>query len=227
VLVPLTLTLAGCGAGDPPEERSASGPDLCTHDAESLLPAMTDAYGAATTMRLDMAFSTDGQESRTRVAVVLDPDGSDLHVAQSGAGGDSETVLVGGRLFMRASAGEDMVEVPETNPAYARTVGLGRAAVDLERQFLGFEAGLERVVAVGEEEVGGEPTCHYTLTVDPASAAAAEGISAEGTPESIDYEVYVDEDDLVRRYEFTLDDSSGRMDATWNEPLEIEVPAGL
>lgn len=100
--------------------------------------------------------------------------------------------------------------------------------------FDAFDAGLRKVEYVGREEVDGEQMDHYVLTVDAKKAAKAQGQRwQQGMPDTISYDLWLDEADLMRRIEFDLgavaggQAGSGGMVMTmsdWGEPVTVEAP---
>jgi hypothetical protein len=98
--------------------------------------------------------------------------------------------------------------------------------------FDAFDAGLEDATYVGEEDVAGEQLDHYVLTVDAKKAAEAQGQPVQpGMPDTITYDMWIDDDDLMRRIEFDLGEvatGAGKMVMTmseWGEPVRVEAPA--
>lgn len=110
---------------------------------------------------------------------------------------------------------------------------LGSSMGELSRQmdprhtFDAFEAGLRDVKYVGEDDVSGETLDRYRLRVDFAKAAKAQGMPPmEGMPKIIDYHVWLDDEDLMRRVTFDLDDRVS-FEATmsdWGKPVSVQAP---
>jgi hypothetical protein len=100
--------------------------------------------------------------------------------------------------------------------------------MDIASSFAAWNAGLDKVEQVGEEEIDGERVCHYLLTVDAAGAAEAQGEPLpQGMPESITYELYLSASDLMRRVTSEMGGIEVEMNATnWNEPVDIKAPSG-
>jgi hypothetical protein len=91
--------------------------------------------------------------------------------------------------------------------------------------FDAFDAGLKKAVYVGSEDVGGEQMDHYVLTVDAAKAAKAQGAPATGPAGDITYDLWLDDQDLMRRMQ--LDTPQGGMTITtdhWGEPVTVKAP---
>ena len=92
------------------------------------------------------------------------------------------------------------------------------------------------VESQGEETVAGETTCHYTLQVDTAAAMATMGGRLpKGMPDTITYDMWLDDSDLMRRIEFDLgammgaqgSGDSGGMVMTmddWGKPVTVKAP---
>lgn len=65
------------------------------------------------------------------------------------------------------------------------------------------------------EEIAGERLCHHTLAVNAADAYAAQGeATVPGAPETISYELYLTNGDLMRRVGFELGGLKVEMNAT-------------
>jgi hypothetical protein len=97
--------------------------------------------------------------------------------------------------------------------------------------FDAFDAGLEDARYVGEEDVDGEQLDHYVLTVDAEKAAEAQGQQTQpGMPDTITYDMWIDDEDLMRRIEFDLGevaDGGGGMVMTmsdWGTPVTVKAP---
>jgi hypothetical protein len=97
--------------------------------------------------------------------------------------------------------------------------------------FDAFDAGLEDARYVGAEDVDGEQLDHYVLTVDAEKAAEAQGQQTQpGMPDTITYDMWIDDEDLMRRIEFDLGevaDGGGGMIMTmsdWGTPVTVKAP---
>jgi hypothetical protein len=82
------------------------------------------------------------------------------------------------------------------------------------------------VTYVGETTVAGETMHQYTLEVDSAAASQAQGEGLAGLPETVTYQVWLDEQDHLRRVTFELPQARMvlRMWA-WGEPVDITALA--
>jgi len=98
--------------------------------------------------------------------------------------------------------------------------------LSMRNQFDAFVAGVEDAGVKGHEEVGGVRTRHYTATVDTTrSMAELEVDKDEGMPDAIVYDVWLDQQDRIRRISFELNGATTTVNATsWGEPVDIEAP---
>lgn len=91
---------------------------------------------------------------------------------------------------------------------------------------------LEKLVEVGDEDIAGEATTHYVATIDTAKASLLSGGGPDlgggsiDLPEALDVDLWVTEDDLIRRIVMELGAVSMQLDYTaWGEPVDISAPA--
>ena len=97
--------------------------------------------------------------------------------------------------------------------------------MDPMRSFDAFEHGLTDVELVGSEEVGGETMDHYRLTVDTAAALKGMKQQQAGMPETISYELWLDDEDLMRKVVFDIAGASMSMEMSrWGEPVKVTAP---
>ena len=92
---------------------------------------------------------------------------------------------------------------------------------------------VKSMVEVGEENIGNEPTTHYIVTLDTTRADDFLGQPdlPHGTPEvelpdTLDVDMWVTEEGLMRRVVMTFAGTAAQLDYTdWGLPVEIEAPA--
>lgn len=109
--------------------------------------------------------------------------------------------------------------------------GLGEITgrMDPRKSFSAFGHGLRKVDYLGKESVGGAQLSHYRLTVD-TKAAAAKAYGSSGLltqmPETMRYDVWLDQRTLVRKLTFDLAGQASLV-ATWSrwgEPVSVSAP---
>ncbi len=238
----LLLPVAGCGGGeDSPSasgspSASASPSDSASEsasgdvDPQELLDAMKAAYDdnrtVHFTMRTAKVLSAEGS-----LAYVDDGVSMDMTMSMPSAGmRDLRMLLVDGRAYLsipgQTPKGKLMVvdsTVPGMKDLLSQTENMGPQGT-----FDAFEAGLEKVELVGEEQAGGEQLRHYRLTVDTQAAMKAQGTdpqAAAGLPATLTYDMWLDEEDLMRKIVFELAGSTTTMTMDrWGEDVEIRRP---
>lgn len=226
VLVSATMALAGCSAG----QGDASGlavEGACGYDQETLMPALEVALPADATVRMAMEMSGAGQDVVIDAVIAYTPTGAEMDMTMLSNGEGFALIVVDDRVFVSDStSGGTYKELDSSDPA-ADQLRSQAASMDVASSFAAWRAGLESVEGVGEDEIDGEPVCHYSLTVNTAAAAEAKGDPlTAGMPETVTYELYLTEDDLMRRVRFDLGGIKAEMNATkWNEPVDIQAPS--
>jgi hypothetical protein len=94
------------------------------------------------------------------------------------------------------------------------------------QSFEAFDAGLQKVEHVGQEDVDGEQLEHYVLTVDAKEAAKAQGMPDDpNMPETITYDLWLDDQNLMRRIEFQQMGGSLVMTMSdWGKQVTVNAP---
>ena len=92
--------------------------------------------------------------------------------------------------------------------------------------FKAFDEGLRDVKYLGSEDVDGEEMDHYVLTVDGKAAAKAQGAPAGSVPKELTYDLWLDENDLMRRVQYTMAGGGVTISMSdWGEPVTVKAPA--
>lgn len=246
-LLPVVALTAACGGGedggDPASSSESSASSESTesespsgdqpYDAESIIPAMQSALGDATSARVQMDLTGQLQMSMDgRMAMTEKFEDGEMELAVEVQGQRIELRQVDGLIYLSgppATPQGKWLEIdPEDaqNPMAQQFGDLARSA-NLTTTFDAFEAGVRDVEYVGEEEIDGEAVDHYLFTVDGAKAAEAQGQPLPpGAPDELTYDVWLTQDDLMRRVSFELGPAEAVINATeWGEPVEVEKPA--
>lgn len=100
------------------------------------------------------------------------------------------------------------------------------AAIDMESTWDAWDEGATSVTLVGTEEIEGESMERYTLNVDTATALEASGQdSVAGMPDTIAYDVWIDENDLMRKVAFDIMGAQTEMTINnWGEDVDVQAP---
>lgn len=213
----------------PAPASPASGQEV---DKNQLLEDLAAASNRATTYAMEMTLkgTAAGQDvSGTINALVDQTDKANPRMKYSmDLGGMAmEMIMVDGNSYVKmALLGDTWMKMTAEQMAQAGvdTPGVGASS--------GLEAArdsIQKVVFLGEEEVGGHATRHYRATVDAAAFDQMGGSGLEIEGETFDYDLWVDADNLMRRFSMTgqAEGSPLQMTATfdkWGEPVSIEAP---
>jgi hypothetical protein len=178
------------------------------------------------TMETAGVLSAEGE-----LAYVGDGVSMDMTMSMPAAGmEDLRMLLVDGAAYMsipgQTPKGKLVVidsSVPGMDDLLSQTENMGPQGT-----FDAFEAGLEEVELVGEEEVGGQTLTHYRLTVDTQAAMEAQGTDSQAAtalPDTLVYDMWLDEEDLMRKIVFEVAGSRTTMTMDrWGEDVEIREP---
>ena len=195
-------------------------------DAAEFTDRLEAAVDANPTVKIDVTAKIAGQSQASATGVQdLSADSLDMDVSL--AGQQLGYRLVDGQYYLAQPPKWVKVDEDSTNPLVKTTVDQVQI-LSMRRQLDAFVAGVEKAGNKGTEDVGGVSTTHYTATVDTATSMRELGMKpAPGAPETVIYDVWLDEDDLIRRMEFTLNDATARLLASeWGEPVSITAPSG-
>jgi hypothetical protein len=98
--------------------------------------------------------------------------------------------------------------------------------IDFESTWEGWDAGAQTVRYVGPEDIGGEQMDHFAVVVDTEAATKAMGeIDTEGMPAEITYDVWVDEEDLMRQISFDAGGATAAITIdNWGKQVDIQAP---
>lgn len=180
------------------------------------------------TMDMSMTMELDGEQvTMEGVADFRGEDPAmDLTMVVPGAG-ELRLLMVEGSTYMQMPGLTQEGQFIEMSP---EDIGMSAedltGQIDMTQQWAAWEEGAQRVVFLGSEDVGGEPMDHYRLDVDSAAAMEASGETAvPGMPETITYDVWLDEQDLMRKVAFDAGGATTEVLVdNWGEDVTIEAP---
>lgn len=215
----------------PSEDETSEEPEEVSggYDRDELIAAMQAALAGQESAHMVMEFSGGGQ-SMTGEGDVSYAEGKQAMqmTMTAGAMGTIEMRLVDGVMYMAVPPMTPKGKFVRIDPAEGGPLGDfgGLSQGDPLAAFEDFETGLEDVTYVGPESVDGVDADHYVLTVDAKAAAEAQGGPTQGVPEEVTYDLWLDEDDLMRRMQFSLPQGSFTMTMSdWGEPVKVKAPA--
>lgn len=195
------------------EESSESGEssgDLEQLEAAEFYPAVMDALQEAETFAFTISSSAEGAGGGAmdmQGVMRYDDDGIDMQATGSGQGADGlEMIMLDKVLYMTgAGMGMDLgdkkwLKIDMSDPD--SLFGMIGKSTDPELMFKAMEEPKEFEL-LGTEEVDGVETNHYRVVMDTAAYADAMEIPAQmssALPEDIAVEMWVDADNLPRRF---------------------------
>jgi len=218
---------------EPSEEPEAEEPEASGgYDADQLLAAMKDAVAKNETTHVTMEIGQAGQSMSGEgdISYAGDSTAMQMMLKVPGMGGGTiEMRLVGRFMYMAMppmTPPGKFVKLDTNDPNSPMGDLGGITDGDPLATFDAFEAGLEKAEYVGEEDVSGEDMDHYVLTVDAKKAAEAQGSPmVQGMPEMLTYDLWIDDEDLMRRMKF--DQAGADMTMTmddWGQPVSVKAP---
>lgn len=193
-------------------------------DPKEFTDRLEAAVDANPTVKIDVTAKIAGQSQASATGVQdLEADALDMDVSL--AGQQLGYKLVDGQYYLAQPPKWVKVTEGSTNPLIKTTLDQVKI-LSMRRQLDAFVAGVHKAGNKGTEDVGGVPTTHYTATVDTRTSLRELGMEpAEGAPDTVIYDVWLDEDDLIRKMEFTLNGATARLLASeWGEPVSITKP---
>lgn len=218
------------------EAAPAAGEEIAPADFVAMLQEPGTEMLSTYEMNMTMKAGSEDMVMTGLVDLSGDSPKMDMQMQIPGAG-DMQMVMADGRLFMAMPGVTEegkFMEVPEEQLGDAATA---LDDVDITAQYADWEKTARSVVLVGEEDVDGETMRRYEVTMDGSAMAeqladaagetAADAAAATaGLDEDMVYDIWLDEDNLMRRMvmevagivtEMTID--------KWGEPVTIDVPA--
>lgn len=239
--------LAGCSAPAPAPAPAASvqpaasatpTPTLAAPGAQVDANALLDAVGAASatikTSTTDMTITSllAGKPVPVTMKAQIDattPSLQKISLVMTASGQQVEMVLDGTDYYLRMAAlGEKWIKTTQADLEQQ-----GQAVPDVSDQgamLSKLKPSVKKVVYVGEEEVAGVRTRHYTITVDGKALAEANGTEPAKAPAEVPYELWLDQANLTRKFVMNVtDDDGGKVTmegvvTSYNEPVTITVP---
>jgi hypothetical protein len=226
------LTTAACSGGD------ASDADAAAYDNADVIAAMTDAVPDQGSVRLTLGTkqspaditvdSAWGDEPAMRALTGGDP-AQQLDVRRIGS-----RVYVGGELVGRQwtylEVDDPRIADPDSNFDAGPVPTL--LAIDVPGDLAALESAVSDATDEGTEEIDGQETDHYTLTVDSQGwfdgLAESSMYRAMDLPKSLTMDLYVDDDSLPVRLAYEVPGkpaASAQVGFTdWGTPVEVAVP---
>ena len=193
-----------------------------------------DALKKAGTARFAVTVAFGAQRSTGEGEVDLSTSPPASRVTQEAAGsGRTEAILVGGKFYLKSpQLGSKYLEIdPTDKTGPGALLGSMGATADPGRVLKAMDAAA-KVTAVGTEEVGGVSTTHYRVVVPRDALVKALGTDprvANVLPPEVAYDMWVDDQDLVRKQSGVVTVASNKVTTTttftdFGKPVTIKAP---
>lgn len=228
-------TQAATGDGEGDEGGSAAAPaegeEVPVEDFLAMLRSPGEEVMSS--YELDMVVTTGGQTME--MAGEVDLGGGqpsvDADLTMPGLGA-TRMIVVDGSAYVSMPGVTDegmFLEVPQGE---LEDSGAGLDDIDVASTWEDWDEGAGQVVYAGLEDVDGQELRRYEIVVDVQAVLDASGQTGSDAAEAsaalgdeITYDVWVDEDDLVRRISYTAAGAVTEMTIDrWGEPMDIEAP---
>lgn len=213
-------------SGEEDEEKpSSTSTDTGTpFDPDEFTGKLKDSVEENPTVNIDVTATLDGEQDVTATGTQdLENDALDMEVDM--AGQQLGYRLVDGQYYLSQPPKWVPVTEDSTNPLIKQTLETVQL-LSMRKQFDAFVAGVEKAGDKGTEEIDGVETRHYTATVNTDKAyGELDADKDPNAPETLIYDVWLDEDDLIRQMQFTQDGAEATLVAKdWGEPVDISKP---
>lgn len=208
-----------------PEEQAGG------YDAEELLAAMKAAVEEHESAHLEMQIAGGGQmvmDAEGDVTYEGDSTAMRLVMESSQFGSGLELRMIGSSMYLSmpplTPKGKFLeFDLDDPDNPFGELGGIAQG--DPLASFEAFDAGLEEATYLGREEVDGEEMDHYVLTVDGRAAAKAQGSPPGSVPRTLTYDLWLDDQDLMRRMQSTLEGGGVTVTMSdWGKPVDVEAP---
>lgn len=234
---------SACGTAAPPAATApAASVPASTAPAgqggggDELIGRMAAAQAAVKTYSMDMTMATAVMGEAAEITMEgkvdqTDKDNVKMSMSMDFAGMQMKMLKVDGKTYIQMGlTGDKWMLAPDDQASqYDSTAD----QADLGGQLQKMKDSITAIDKMGEETVDGVSTTHYRFTIDAAALKDLTG--SEGTLEAdtFTYDVWVDQDALVRKVEMELNAEvdgksmplriSGTM-GNYNEPMDISAP---
>ena len=197
-----TTTDDGADESEKPAEAS-----LAELSADDFYPAVMDAMRGAETFAFETTSGSAGQTQTMTGEARFGDDGVEMKASSTGAQA-MEMILVDKAMYMKSpelGTGDKWLKIDLSDPN--SLFGMIGKATDPEVMFKAMEAP-KKLELVGAEDVDGVETNHYRITLDPTQYLKAmefPAAMADMLPDELVTEMWVDADDLPRKFTQTME----------------------
>jgi hypothetical protein len=226
----LAVSLSGlvaCGGGGGAGGAS-EGDSVSAEDMTEVMKKATDIDTAHFTTKMDAKASGQSVSMTGEGDIQKEPPAQHSTMKMSGGSMDMdlETILVDDNIYIKGMMGDSWMTASADD--LAKMGGASLESMSNPHAFFeGVEESIKSSKFEGEEKVDGTDTKHYSFTVDSAGLAKSLGAdSTKGMPKTIDQDIWVDADGLLRKAEVGMGET-GTVEMVLSkhgEDVTIEAP---
>lgn len=230
-----THAAADGSAGE--ESQAPAAPSLPELSVDDFYPSVMAAMREAETFAFETVSDSAGQSQTTSGQARFSGAGMEMKASSTGAQA-MELILLGQAMYVKSSdlgTGDTWVKIDLSDPD--SLFGMIGKATDPQAVFQAMESP-QKLELLGTEDVDGVSTNHYRITMDPAQYLEAmhfPAAMADMLPEQLVTEMWVDADNLPRRFAQTTEvpaaggraGTSSTTEGTYSDfgtDVEIEAP---
>jgi hypothetical protein len=219
------------------ESEAPAEASLAELSADDFYPSVMAAMREAETFNFETVSGSAGQSQTMSGQARFSDDGMEMKASSTGAQA-MEVILVGKAMYMKSAGlgtGDKWVKIDLSDPN--SLFGMIGKATDPEVMFQAMESP-KKLELIGTEDVDGVSTNHYRITMDPTSYLEAmdfPAAMADMLPKELVTEMWVDGDDLPRKFAQTIEipgtgggaATSSTTEGTYTDfgtDVEIEAP---
>lgn len=219
------------------EEPEVSEASLTELSADDFYPSVMAAMREAETFTFESVSGTAGQSQSMSGQARFSDDGMEMKASSTGAQ-TMELILLGQAMYMKSAelgTGDSWIKIDLSDPN--SLFGMIGKATDPEVMFKAMQSP-KKLELVGTEDVDGVATHHYRITMDPSQYLAAmefPAAMADMLPEELVTEMWIDADNLPRKFTQTIEvpsaaggaATSSTTEGTYSDfgtDVEIEAP---
>jgi hypothetical protein len=225
LVLTMGVGLAACSDDSDSGETTSSATDESTDDgavgeeaeepaeasvaelsADEFYPAVMEAMREAETFAFETTSGSAGQTQTMTGQARFGADGVEMQASSTGAQA-MEMILLGKAMYMKSpdlGTGDKWLKIDLSDPN--SLFGMIGKATDPEVMFKAMEAP-KKLELIGSEDVDGVEANHYRITLDPTQYLKAmefPAAMADMLPDELVTEMWVDADDLPRKFTQTM-----------------------
>jgi len=214
------------------EPTESAGPEPKNVDVDDFGARLAASIEGLTTARMSMRITSSGTVIAATGQVDYRGDTPAMAMTMRSAAfgtGQIDVRLVDGVMYMSLpveGSGGKYYKIDLNDPDNPLGATFGNLdSFDPKATFDMFTHGVKKVVDLGTEDINGESTTHYQLTITTRQLKKQLGQVA-GLPKTLTYDLWLDSKDRMRRMQVVLP-GSGQMTTDlshWGEPVVIKAP---